>query len=412
LLQVQVLAPEEPVYENIAILALFAFAYSLGAERLGRTPVNGALVYLIFGAIAGPVGLGLLDLELGGEGIRAIAELTLALVLFSDASNANLGVLRRFVRLPTRLLLIGLPLTILLGIGVGRLLFPELALLEVAILATLLAPTDAALGKAVVTNPAVPPPVREGLNVESGLNDGICVPILFTFLAFATQAGGGESSGALALRLVVEEIGIGAGIGIGLAVAGAQGLKTVARLQWLGGPWVRIPVIALALASFGLAQFAGGSGFIACFTGGLTFGALIRQHKEAVLAGAEGSGEAFSLVTWVVFGAAVVGQHLGTTDWRAVVYAILSLTAIRMLPVALSVAGLGARTDAKLFLGWFGPRGLASIVFLVIVAQERLAGSDILIGTTLATVVLSIVAHGLSANPLAAAFGARSTAES
>ncbi len=400
------------MYQNLAIIALFAFAYSLVAERLGRTPVNGAVVYLAFGVIVGPVGLGLLDLSIGSEGIRTIAELTLALVLFTDASNANLPVLRQFVRLPSRLLLIGLPLTILFGFGVGRLLFPELALLEVAILATMLAPTDAALGKAVVTNPAVPDPVREGLNVESGLNDGICVPILFTFLALATQSGGEGSTGALALGLVAEEIGIGAGIGIGLAFVGHRGLSAAVGSRWLTpGPWARIPVIALAFGSFALAQAAGGSGFIACFTGGLTFGALTRRHKEAILEGAEGAGEAFSLVTWVVFGAAVLLQHAGDTDWRVVLYAVLSLTVIRMLPVALAVTGLRASLDAKLFMGWFGPRGLASIVFLVIVAQEKLPGGDTIIAVTVATVVLSIVGHGLTANPLAAAFGAREKAE-
>jgi len=401
------------VYENIAILALFAFAYCLVAERLARTAVNGAAVYLVFGVIVGPVGLGWLDLGLGSEGIRTIAELTLALVLFTDASNANLGVLRKTARLPARLLLIGLPLTILLGVGVGVLVFPELGLLQVAILATILAPTDAALGKAVVTNPAVPEPVREGLNVESGLNDGICVPILFTFLALATQSGAEGSSGALALRLVAEEIGIGAGVGIGLAIAGAFGLRAAAGRGWVvPGPWVRIPVIALAFGCFALAQFAGGSGFIACFSGGLVFGGLVReQHKETILQGAEGAGEAFSLITWVVFGAAVVLQHGGAMDWRVILYAILSLTVIRMLPVALAVVGLGTRTDSKLFLGWFGPRGLASIVFLVITVQEKLPGSDTLIAVTVATVVFSILGHGLTANPLAAAFGARAKAK-
>jgi NhaP-type Na+/H+ or K+/H+ antiporter len=333
------------MYGNLAILALFAFAYSLVAERLARTPVNGAVVYLAFGVIVGPVGLGWLDLGLGSEGIRTIAELTLALVLFTDASNANLGVLRQTVRLPRRLLLVGLPLTILLGVGVGALLFPELGLLQVAILATILAPTDAALGKAVVSNPAVPDPVRQGLNVESvpdpvrqglnvesGLNDGICVPILFTFLALATQSGAEGSTGALALRLVAEEIGIGAGIGIGLAFAGARGLRAAADRGWVvPGPWARIPVVALAFASFALAQFAGGSGFIACFVGGLVFGALVApQHKETILERAEGSSEVLALVTWVIFGAAVVAQYGGPTDWRVVLYAVLSLTVVRM----------------------------------------------------------------------------------
>jgi NhaP-type Na+/H+ or K+/H+ antiporter len=399
------------VYQNIAILGLFAFAYCLVAERLGRTPVNGPVIYLAFGVIAGPAGLGILDLSLGSEGIRLVAELTLALVLFSDASNANLGVLRSVARLPARMLLVGLPLTILLGIGAGRLLFPELGMLEIAILATMLAPTDAALGKAVVTNPVVPAPIREGLNVESGLNDGICVPILFTFLALATQHGGDESAGRLAIGLVAEEIGIGAGIGIGLAFLGARGLRAAGGRGWLVGPWMRLPIIALAFASFALAQTAGGSGFIACFVGGLTFGALIREHKEAVLEGAEGMGEGLALLTWVAFGAVVVLQHGGAVDWRVVLYAVLSLTVVRMLPVVISVLGLGVRTEAKLFLGWFGPRGLASIVFLVIVAQDKLPGEDTIIAVTVATVALSIVAHGLTANPWATAFGARMKSE-
>ena len=206
------------MYENLGILALFAFAYSLLAGRLDRTPVNGPVVYLAFGVIAGPVVLGLLNLSIGSEGIRLLAELTLALVLFIDASNADLAVLRRSIALPRRLLMVGLPLTILLGFGFARLLFPGLGIFEAAILATMLAPTDAALGKAVVSNPVVPAAARQGLNVESGLNDGICVPILFTFLALASHSAADTGGVALALKLVAEEIGIGLAIGVGLTV--------------------------------------------------------------------------------------------------------------------------------------------------------------------------------------------------
>jgi NhaP-type Na+/H+ or K+/H+ antiporter len=400
------------MYENLGILALFAFAYSIIASRLGRTPVNGALVYLAFGALAGPVGLGLLNLSISTEGIRLVAELTLALVLFTDASNADLSVLRRSFRIPQRLLLIGLPLTILLGFGAGVLLFPELGLLEVAILATMLAPTDAALGKAVVTNEAVPAKIREGLNVESGLNDGICVPILFTFLALAGGSGGTSSTADIAIRLLTEEIGIGVAIGVGLAWLGSRGLRASGRRGWLEDPWVALPIVGLAFACFTLTQFAGGSGFIACFVGGLTFGAITPEHKQAVLEGAEGTGEAFSMMTWVVFGAAIVLQHPGTADWRVVLYAVLSLTVIRMLPVFVALLGFELRTDAKLFFGWFGPRGLASVVFAVIVANHELPGGDIITATVVATVVLSILAHGLTANPLSTAFAARERSQS
>ncbi len=400
------------MYQTLAIVALFAFAYSMLAARLDKAVVNGPVVYLVFGVIAGPLVLGLVDLSVGQEALRLIAELTLALVLFTDASNADLGVLKRTVRLPRRLLLIGLPLTILLGIGSGMLIFPGLGIFEIAILATMLAPTDAALGKAVVSNQAVPPTVRQALNVESGLNDGICVPILFVFLALATHAGGSGSPGWLALKLVAEEIGIGLAVGVGLSFAGARLLRAAGRQGWIEGAWVGIPIVALAFSCFAAAQALGGSGFIACFTGGIAFGALAKEHKQIVLEGAEGTGEAFSLVMWVIFGAAVVGQHPGTFDWRVGVYAVLSLTVVRMLPVFLSSFGCGLRADAKLFLGWFGPRGLASIVFLVIAMQAKLPGSDTLVATVVATVFLSILVHGLSANPLAAVFGAREKAES
>jgi NhaP-type Na+/H+ or K+/H+ antiporter len=395
------------VYANLAVLATFAFIYSLLATRLERTPVNGPVVYILFGFLAGPVCLGLLNLSVGSAEIRLVAELTLAIVLFSDATNANLGVLRGSAGVPVRMLLFGLPLTLLVGFGAAAFLFPELTLVEAAILSTMLAPTDAALGKAVVTNEAVPQRVREGLNVESGLNDGICVPVLFTFLALASPGQHGDTQGfALVLTLVAEEIGIGAVVGVALALAGAYGLKTSLARGWIAGPWLGLPIVALALAAFNMAQFAGGSGFIACFVGGLVFGARIGDHKHTLMEGAETIGEAFSLLTWVAFGAAVLLQHSGLVDIRTALYALLSLTVFRMLPIFLSLLGVRMSTGEKLFLGWFGPRGLASIVFAVIVLHDDLPGGRILTGAVVATVVASILSHGLSANPLARRVGA------
>ncbi len=185
------------MYQVLAILALFTLIYSFVAGRIERTWISGPIVFTAFGLLVGPVGLDILPLDTDGETMRNLAELTLALVLFTDAAGADVGVLRQARTLPIRLLLIGLPLTILLGYGLGVLLIDSLSLLEIALLATLLAPTDAALGKAVVTNEAVPDEVRQGLNVESGLNDGICVPILFVFLALATGEAGKEGPGSL-----------------------------------------------------------------------------------------------------------------------------------------------------------------------------------------------------------------------
>jgi len=395
------------MYENIAILAVFVFIYSIISGGLERTPINGALVFIIFGLVFGPLGLGFLNMKVNAEGIRLLAEMTLALVLFTDASNANLGVLKKNFHIPQRLLLIGLPLTILLGFGIGVLIFGGLTLIEIAILATMLAPTDAALGKAVVTNESVPPDIREGLNVESGLNDGICVPILFVFLAIATHSGIEGGTTMLALKLVAQEIGIGVTVGFGLTIMAAWLLKHVADRGWITKTWRQVPVIALAVASFAVAQSLGGSGFIACFSGGLLFGGITKRHKAPLLLAAEGTGDTMALLTWVVSGAVIVGHSISHLTWQVVLYAILSLTLIRMLPVFLVLIGTKVKTNEKFFMGWFGPRGLASVVFAVIVLNKNLPGGSTITLTVVCTIVLSIVLHGLSANPLVAALAAR-----
>ena len=395
------------MYQDLSILAAFLFLYSVVAGRLERTPINGAIVFAAFGLAFGPLGLGLLSLDVDAEGLRALAELTLALVLFTDAANADLAVLKKSIGIPQRLLLIGLPLTILLGFGIGVLLFDGLGLLEIAILATMLAPTDAALGKAVVTNTSVPDRIRQGLNVESGLNDGICVPILFVFLAVAAESGAGGSTTALALKLIGEEIGIGLAVGIGLTAVGSWLLRVCAGRGWVTETWHQLPVVALAVACFAVAQLLGGSGFIAAFAGGLLFGWLVKHHKHRLLLAAEGTGDTLALLTWVIFGAAVIGKAIGSLSWDVVLYAVLSLTLARMLPVFLALAGTGLRTDEKLFMGWFGPRGLASIVFGVIVLNEHLPGGGTLTMTVVCTILLSVIAHGLSATPLVAGLAAR-----
>jgi NhaP-type Na+/H+ or K+/H+ antiporter len=315
-------------------------------------------------------------------------------------------VLKESRKLPRRLLLISLPLTIAMGFGAGVLIFPELALLEVAILATMLAPTDAALGKAVVTNEAVPARIRETLNAESGLNDGICVPVLFIFLALVAGNTGEGGTTGLALRLFAEEIGIGAAVGVGLAVLAAVSVRHCVHREWVSKTWVSIPIAALALTCFTTAQAVGGSGFIASFIGGLVFGAIAKQHTHELLHAAEGTARVMTLLTWVVFGVAVVSTTVHQFSWNVVLYAVLALTVLRIVPVVLSLTGSGIRMQSKLFIGWFGPRGLASVVFIIIVIGEKLPGQHTLALTVVCTVVLSILAHGLTAIPLAARYGA------
>ncbi len=394
-------------YQILSVFAAFAFVYSLIASRLERTPVSGAIVYVAAGMLFGPQGLGLIDLKVDGEGIRRLAELALAVCLFTDSANADLSVLRRVEALPTRLLLIGLPLTIALGLGVAYPLFTDLSFFEIALIATMLAPTDAALGKAVVTNRAVPAKVRESLNVESGLNDGICVPVILFLLALAAGSVETSARAGLVVKLTLEVIGIGFATGVILALLGGFALRTSARRGWVAGTWLQMPIIALSLLCFGLAQWLGGSGFIACFVAGLTFGGMTKQHKAQFLDAAEGTGDALALVTWFTYGTIAIGLLCNHFSWQVIAYAVLSLTVVRMLPVYLCLVGTGLQRDTLLFMGWFGPRGLASIVFGVMVAGDHLPGNDTILATVAWTIVLSVVAHGLTANPLASVYGAR-----
>jgi NhaP-type Na+/H+ or K+/H+ antiporter len=399
------------MYENLALLALFVLVYSSVAGAVERTWISGPIIFTCFGLLAGPVGFGLLSWETDRETIRSLAEVTLALVLFTDAAGADMSVLKKTGGLPARLLLIGLPLTILLGFGIAMLLVDSLSLFAMALLAIMLAPTDAALGKAVVSNEAVPDEVRQGLNVESGLNDGICVPILFVFLALALDKAGDEGPWALAVKLVFEEIGIGLAVGLVLTFAAAKLLKFARQRQWLTHTWIQIPVVAMALSCFSVAQYLGGSGFIAAFSGGILFGILdthlSREVRDEFLLASEGTGDTLALITWVIFGSAVVGQAVGNFSWMILFYSVLSLTVIRMLPVFLSLTGSGIDTEGKLFIGWFGPRGLASIVFAVIVVNSGLPDSGPLAMTVVCTILLSIIGHGVTANPWARAYGER-----
>jgi NhaP-type Na+/H+ or K+/H+ antiporter len=252
----------------------------------------------------------------------------------------------------------------------------------------------------VITNKAVPSRIREGLNIESGLNDGICVPILLFFIALSVSGeDGGHSTSAL--TLVAEEIGIGMAVGLGLALFGSTLMSWCFKQGWVTDIWMQVTVVGLAIASFSIAQSLHGSGYIAAFTGGLLFGFIAKDTTHKLVLAAEGVGETLALVTWFMFGSLVIGQSFSSFSWEVVVYALLSLTVIRIVPIFLSLTGSGESISSKMFLGWFGPRGLASIVFAIIVINANVPQSEFISMVVVCTVFLSLIAHGVSANPLA-----------
>jgi NhaP-type Na+/H+ or K+/H+ antiporter len=391
------------MYIELAVLALIVFGYSLIAGRLERMFLSGPIVFVFTGVLVGPLGFGFFDGDASSTNLRVLADLTLALVLFIDAASSDISVLKRQFQIPSRMLLIGLPGAIILGAGIAAIMFDVLSLYEAVILGVILAATDAALGKAVISNPAVPSRIREGLNVESGLNDGLCVPILLVFIALAKGSGDGESTPAL--QLIAQELGIGLVVGVSLTIAGTWLLDLCERCGWVTDVWKQLTVIGLAIACFSIAQSVHGSGYIAAFTGGMTFGYISKGATYERVLPAEAMSETLALMTWLVFGAMVVGQSLNLFTWDVVFYALLSLTIVRMLPIYLSLAGTGESISSRLFLGWFGPRGLASIVFAIMVLNESLPGGRFISGVVVCTVFFSLIAHGISAKPLGKSFG-------
>ncbi len=389
---------------TIAVVAAVLFAWAIWSRRLERSVVTPAMFFVTAGLLFGPEGTGWIRLDVGGHELRAVAEVTLTLVLFTDASRLNLRALRQDYPLPLRLLGIGLPLTIALGTLVAKALFGGLTWLEAALVGVILAPTDAALGQAVVTDPRLPVRVSQGLNVESGLNDGICVPLLFILLA-ASSADEGAISGATALRLVFEQIGYGLLGGVVAAAGGSVIMAWAHRHGFMTSSWRRLATLATAAACYGLAAALGGSGFIAAFTGGLVFGWLNHREVPVVTQLVVDGGELFEAATFVLFGAVVVGPLLHRIDATVVLYAALSLTVIRMLPVALALVGSHAGLQTVGLIGWFGPRGLASIVFVVIATSEHaLDGAPQISLIASATVLASVYLHGLTAVPLSARY--------
>jgi NhaP-type Na+/H+ or K+/H+ antiporter len=391
-------------HSSLVVIAALVATFATVSRRVERVGISAPLFFVTAGVLVGGEVLGWIDAAVTTGTVRLLAEATLALVLFSDASRIDLRALGREYALPARLLGIGLPLTIAAGALLALVLLPQLTWAEALVLAVVLAPTDAGLGQAVVTDARLASRIRQGLNVESGLNDGICVPLLFLALGLAEAESGLESDHAV-VTLLAEKIGYGLLVG---ALAGivCAGLVRLARAHGLAeDAWLQLLPIAAAAIAYGGAEWAGGSGFIAAFVAGLIFGAARERAGAPVTVFMEEAGELLMAVTFLVFGAGFVGPLLAKLDWRTALYAVLSLTVVRMVPVAISLLGSGARPPTVAFLGWFGPRGLATIVFAgIIVDESSLPGLEPILVASMFAVVLSVYAHGLSAGPLTARY--------
>lgn len=376
-------------------IALYGFI----AKRLDGFYITGPMVLILAGIVLGPAGLGFLQIDFADDEVRLLAEIALVLVLFGDASRIDLGRLRREAIVPMRALLIGMPLAIALGTVLAYVLIPNIGWVVAAVIAVVLAPTDAALGQAVITNSSVPVGVRQTLNVESGLNDGLAAPVFALFIA---AAAGEAAGGARLLELVGRHVGLGLVAGIAIGAGGGLLCRWAVEHEWTTKEWESIGAAAVAIASWSLAGLIGGNGFIAAFVGGMAWGGVARDDGESVNEFLEEEGQLLSLLVWLVFGAVLAGPMFSTLSWRVALYAVLSLVAVRMIAIAVSLIGVDLRWETTALFGWFGPRGLASVVFgLEAVGELEGSTGEVVLALVGATVLLSAFAHGISAAPLA-----------
>jgi len=382
------------------VLAAAIFLWGAVSGRLERADLTAPIVFTVIGATL--AGFGLVHSSPAPETVKPLVEVTLVWVLFNDAARVRVHDLRGDLGVVLRLLAVGLPLTVLAGWGLAAWLFPALGVWLALLVGAALAPTDAALGVPVVTNQVVPARVRRLITVESGLNDGIATPVVVVAIAGAAVAEGhgGSGSGGALVELVI-------GVGIGLVVGGGGGwlLRWARDREWAVEEFVGVAVLALALLAYATALAVEGNGFVAAFCGGMAFGATAGRRGQAELSFLEQASGAVSLLVWLAFGAIAVPIVVDRLSWTLLLYAVLSLTLARMVPVGLALLRTGLDRDTVLFIGWFGPRGLASLLFALLALEQLGSRADDAVAVIAATVFLSVLAHGLSAAPLAVRFG-------
>ena len=394
---------------DVLIIAGLIVTYAAVSGRIDGTPITSPMVFVGAGVILGffdRFQIGSAESGLADPFIEGIFEVTLVIVLFTDASRIDVRKLRTEFKWPLRMLAVGLPLTILLGSVAALWIFSILSFWEAVVLAVVLAPTDAALGQAVVHSQRVPRYVRQTLNVESGLNDGLALPVLTIALALAGAAAETETV-AFWVRFAAREIGVAILIGAIVGYAGGRLILWGRTSGWMNLVFTKLAGLTLALLAFGITDQLGGSGFIAAFIAGAFLGNVARRVCGPIYAFAETEGQLLTLVTFLLFGAIAVEPALDALTWQTVLFALLSLTLVRVIPVAFSLSGSGLKRPTIWFLGWFGPRGLASILFgLLVLEAAGMEGEQEVFHIVAFTVLLSIVLHGVTAAPLAERYGA------
>ncbi len=380
------------------VLAVLVLGYALVSEQVNRSYVAPALIFLLLGMALGPFGLHLLDAGPGTEGYTVLAQLALTVILFNQAANLNFGRIRLHGTVALRLLIIGIPLTVTLGALTAAVLLPVLPWWEAVCLAAVVAPTEVALIEALLGDRRIPERVRHALSVESGFYDGFALAILLTALALASQQADRSDVNWAWFMFSTEFLSLLAGGAVGLL--GGLVVAWSRRRDWMSDIWAQLAALALAFICFAVGERIEASGFVAAFTGGLAFSFITRRRSDHDLPTqvSDAAGQLLELLVFAMFGAFAVIDGWQRADWRVALFAMLALFGVRITAVFVSLIRTDLPNSDRLFIGWFGPRGIGTVVLgLLVVNRGDILNTELIGTVVVVTVTLSLLLHSLTA---------------
>ena len=391
---------------GLLILLFSVSTYTMLAKTLSKTIITAPMVFISLGLVMS--NFDFFDLEKSEDLLHLLAEIALIIILFLDASQINLRRLRKQNAWPIRMLLIGLPLTIVIGTFVGYLFFPEWPFALLLLMAALMAPTDAALGEAVVRNKTVPKNERQTLAVESGLNDGIALPLVLFLASLVAMGSASHTDQSGWIVFGITQVVVGVLVGLMMGYSSGRMFLLWEKHKLTSNVYEGIGILALTGTSYLSANILGGNGFISAFVAGLVFGNMVKGHCRFIYQFAESEGQMLIWAAFVIIGIGLLPEAIEALTWPVAAYIMVSLFFVRPIAIYISLIGTKAKPITRLFMGWFGPRGLATALFALMISKDILTDhSYSVLVIALNTVWISVLLHGLTAAPGARLYAKR-----
>ncbi len=380
------------------VLTLLVLCYSVVSGLVKKWYTAPALIFVLFGIVLGPFMLDIIEGATDTASFTVVAQLALTLILFNQAAELDLDAVVRRGGITFRLLMIGIPLAIALGTLTALLLLPVMPVWEALCLAAIVAPTEVALIDALLDDERIPARIRHALSTESGFYDGFALAAMLAALALASERTDHDSA-RWGLFLVRTE-GVSLLVGLAIGAIGGWVIARSRRRGWMSDTWAQLATLAIALVCFGAGERLHGSGFVAAFAGGLAFAFAarrvgIRQEMQV----SDAAGQLLELMVFAMFGGYAVIVGWRNASWRVVAFAIIALVVVRLVAVSVALLRSEMPLHERLFIGWFGPRGIGTLVLgLLMINQGEIEQAPLITQVVAVTVTLSLVLHSATAN--------------